>query len=200
MAQSSWQAIVLDLGNVIFEWSRESIGEFGPTLRSIMKTDIYAQYETGQIETEEEFCETVGQQLGTDGTYVRTVFQNTRASLQTNNKLVEFIRELKRTTGIAVYAMSNIPRSDIDYLQREHLSAMSVFDQIFSSGFAGMRKPDADFFRMITEKNRLVPGRIIFIDDKAENVDAARRFGMCGVWFEGTDALLHRLRGLLLSD
>lgn len=200
MPQSSWQAIVLDLGNVIFEWSSKPTGEVGATLKSMMKSDVYAQYETGQIETEKDFCEILGQQLEIDGTHIRTTFQNARASLQPNHQLVDFIRELKRTTGIAVYAMSNIPRSDIDYLQREHPATMDIFDQMFASGLAGVRKPNPDFFKIVIEKSKLVPGRMIFVDDKTENVDAAQRVGLYGVRFEGTDALCDRLRGLILWE
>ena len=199
MPPSSWQAIVLDLGNVVFEWSSEPIGEVRATLKSIMKSDIYAQYETGQISTEDQFYETVGQQLGVDATHIRTTFQNARASLQVNGQLVELIRELKQTTEITVYALSNIPQSDIEYLQREHPSAMDIFDQVFASGFVGLRKPDLGFFKMVTEKSRLLPERMIFVDDKAENVDAARKVGFCGIRFEGTDALCDRLRDLILS-
>ena len=198
MSQSSWQAIVLDLGNVIFEWSSKPTAEFGTTLKSILNSDIYAQYETGQIETEKEFCESLAQQSGIDGMHIRTVLQDARASLQSNNQLLNFIRELKHATGVAIYAMSNIPRSDIEYLQCEHSAAMDIFDQVFASGFAGMRKPNPDFFAMVTERSQLVPGRIIFVDDKTENVDAAQRVGWCGVRFEGTDALINRLRGLVL--
>ena len=87
----------------------------------------------------------------------------------------------------------------MDYLKREHSPTMDIFDQAFSSGFAGMRKPDLDFFRWVIEKSQLVSGRTIFVDDKIENVYAARKVGLYGVWFEGTDALCDRLRGLILS-
>ena len=200
MPRSSWQAIVLDLGNVVFEWSSEPAGEARATLKSIMKSDIYAQYETGQTGTEDEFYDTVGQQLGVDPTHIETTFQNARASLQVNSRLVEFIRELKQTTGITVYAMSNIPQSDMEYLQREHPSAMEIFYQVFASGFVGLRKPDLGFFRMVTEKSRLLPERMVFVDDKTENVDAARKVGLCGIRFESTDGLFDRLRDLILSD
>ncbi|KAJ6131845.1 hypothetical protein N7471_007060 [Penicillium samsonianum] len=198
MLQSSWQAIILDLGNVIFEWSSKPTGEVGATLKSIMKSDIYAQYETGQIETE-EFCETMGQRLEIDEADIKAAFKNARASLQANHQLVDFIRELKRTTGMAVYAMSNIPRSEIDYLQCQHPQVMDLFNQVFASGFEGTRKPNPDFFKLVIERGELSPERTIFVDDKIENVDAARSVGLYGVRFEGTDALCDRLRDLLPS-
>jgi HAD superfamily hydrolase (TIGR01509 family) len=200
MPQSSWKAIILDLGDVIFKWTAKPTGEAGATLKSIMKSDIYAQYETGQIETEREFSEILGQQLGVDGSYIQTTFQDARESLQANTQLVDFIRDLKQTTGVTIYAMSNIPRSDIDSLQREHPHAMDIFDRVFASGYAGVRKPDPQFFKMVIEEGRLSPEKTIFIDDKVVNVDAARSVGMYGVSFEGVDALCDLLRDLLLRE
>jgi len=195
-----WDAIFLDLGDVVFKWSTESTVQPGAALKSIMKSDSYARYEIGQIETEDEFSSIIGQDLGLDSDFVRTTFQAARKSLEANDELVGFIQELKRTTGISVYAMSNIPRSDADYLSREHPSTMSVFDRVFASGAHGSRKPDPPFYRMVLADSQLVPERTIFVDDKIQNVDAARNLGMRGLHFESTNALCDNLRGLFTLE
>jgi len=197
MPQSPWDAIILDLGNVVFEWSTESGVQPEATLKSMMRSDTYAQYETGQIETEDEFCNTLGEQLGLDSSLVRTTFETARQSLVANDELVDFIRELKRTTGIRVYAMSNIPRKEVDYLRREHPSTMSIFDRVYASGMAGLRKPDPAFYRMVLSDSQLAPERAIFVDDKMQNVQAARDLGMRGLQFESTKALCDSLAGSL---
>ncbi|KAM0693816.1 hypothetical protein Q7P36_005940 [Cladosporium allicinum] len=200
MLHSQWDAIVLDLGNVIFEWSTESAVQPGATLKSMMRSGTYTRYETGQIETEEEFCNILGQQIGLDSSLVRATFETARRSLVANDGLVDFIRELKRTTGILVYAMSNIPRSDIDYLIREHPRTMSIFDRVYASGKAGLRKPDPAFYAKVVADSKLVPERTIFVDDKIQNVDAALDFGMRGLRFESTKALCDNLQGWFSLD
>ena len=200
MLHSQWDAIVLDLGNVVFEWSTESAVQPGATLKSMMRSDTYTRYETGQIETEEEFCNILGQQIGLDSSLVRTTFETARRSLVANDELVDFIRELKRTTGIHVYAMSNIPRSDIDYLIREHPRTMSIFDRVYAgSGFRRPALPEA-FYAMVVADSQIVPERTLFVDDKIQNVDAALDFGMRGLWFESTKALCDNLRGWFSLD
>jgi FMN phosphatase YigB (HAD superfamily) len=200
MLHSQWDAIVLDLGNVVFEWSTESAVQPGATLKSMMRSDTYTRYETGQIETEEEFCNILGQQLEVDSSLVRSTFETARRSLVANDELVDFIRELKRTTGIHVYAMSNIPRSDIDYLIREHPRTMSIFDRVYASGKAGLRKPDPAFYAMVVADSQIVPERTIFVDDKIQNIDAALDFGMRGLRFMSTKALCDNLRGWFSLD
>jgi HAD superfamily hydrolase (TIGR01509 family) len=195
MPQSPWDAIILDLGNVVFEWSTESGVQPEATLKSMMRSDTYAQYETGQIETEDEFCSMLGEQLGLDSSLVRTTFETARQSLVANDELVDFIRELKRVTDIRVYAMSNIPRKEVDYLRREHPSTMSIFDRVYASGKAGLRKPDPAFYRMVLSDSQLAPERAIFVDDKMQNVQVARDLGMRGLRFESTKALCDSLSG-----
>jgi len=55
-----WDAIVLDLGNVVFEWSNKPLPGVVAKMSSIMATETYARYETSAIETDSEFYETVG--------------------------------------------------------------------------------------------------------------------------------------------
>ena len=44
-----------------------------------------------------------------------------------------------------------------------------------------MRKPDAEIFNYVIQKNDLSPKRTLFIDDKKENTDAAAALGI-NVW------------------
>lgn len=118
-----------------------------------------------------------------------------RQSLTVNDELVNFIRELKRITGIHVYAMSNIPRKEVEYLSREHPRTRSIFDAVYASGMTGVRKPDPAFFKIILASSELVPERTIFVDDKIQNVDAARELGMRGLKFESTKSLCDYLLG-----
>ena len=44
-----------------------------------------------------------------------------------------------------------------------------------------MRKPDAEIFNYVIQKNDLSPKRTLFIDDKKENTDVAEQLGLI-VW------------------
>ena len=51
------------------------------------------------------------------------------------------------------------------------------FEDIFFSGHIGVTKPEDGFYRHVEEKLQVKPENIIFFDDRAENIEAARRRG-----------------------
>lgn len=42
----------------------------------------------------------------------------------------------------------------------------------------GLAKPDPEFFRAILNATNFAPGQALFVDDKPQNVEAARSVGM----------------------
>ncbi len=61
------------------------------------------------------------------------------------------------------------------------------------SGEVGLLKPDPGIYELLLAANGLTAAETVFIDDKAENVDAARTLGFYAIRF--TDA--PRLRAAL---
>ncbi|KAE8379043.1 HAD-like domain-containing protein [Aspergillus bertholletiae] len=185
------QAIILDLGNVVFEWDVSK----NPTtanqislLRSSMKSPIYHSYERGQLSTEE--CHrALGESLHVNPSEIKEAFDLARQSLRSNRALLDFIRQLKQTHRVAVYAMSNIPQSEIEYLKESKASDIEVFDGIFASGYVGSRKPETEIYRRVMREIGTSAERLVFVDDKEENVDVARGLGMYGLCFVGVEEL-----------
>ena len=86
--------------------------------------------------------------------------------------------------------MSNIGNEDFAALTE--MMDWSLFDRVFTSGAASMRKPEHDFYRYVLQEIQLSPEHVVFVDDKPENVAAARMLGIKGIVFENnaTDLLL----------
>ncbi len=61
-----------------------------------------------------------------------------------------------------------------------------IFDAEFYSCQVGHRKPSGAYFKAVIKSAKLDPGRTVFIDDRVENVDAARRAGLNAVLFAPT--------------
>ena len=88
---------------------------------------------------------------------------------------------------------------------RDHLHVLCpalspLFDgRVFCSAEFGVGKPDPAVFLRSAERLGLSPAEILFIDDKAANVEAARRIGMDALHYGGPQALRVSLRerGLL---
>ena len=59
-------------------------------------------------------------------------------------------------------------------------------------------KPDPRIYEILIDRYRIDPRHAIFIDDVAENVDAAQRLGIYGIQFTDPDALRTELVALKL--
>jgi putative hydrolase of the HAD superfamily len=69
-------------------------------------------------------------------------------------------------------------------------------DVQLSSCYLGMRKPDADIYRRAIDIVGKPANRILFIDDRAGNTEAARNAGMNAIQFLGEDRLRAQFKEL----
>ena len=70
------------------------------------------------------------------------------------------------------------------------------FDAVVISCEVGLAKPDPRIFRLCLERLGLPADAALFVDDRADNVEAAAGVGLQTLQFEGPDAL-ERLRTLV---
>jgi len=64
-----------------------------------------------------------------------------------------------------------------------------VVDRVLASCHLGARKPDAAFYRRLLSRVQLAPEVVAFVDDREENVAAARAVGMPAHHFTDVAAL-----------
>ena len=70
------------------------------------------------------------------------------------------------------------------------------FDAVIISCEVGLSKPDPRIFRLCLDRLGLPAGETLFVDDRADNIEGARRVGLRTLQFDGPDALA-RLRALV---
>ena len=78
----------------------------------------------------------------------------------------------------------------------EHFGLRDIFQVALSSCYLGLRKPDAAIYQRALEILFRPAERILFIDDRAENVNAAVDVGMKAIRFEGVQSLRMKLEAL----
>lgn len=177
------RAIILDLGNVLLEWSMDASLLEGVPLQSMMKTKTWLDHQCGLISTETCY-ENLGGAFGLPATKIAETLDRLRGTLKTNQRLVRLIRHLKRARpDLLVIAMSNISTPDIDYVRGAVAADMTIFDRVFASAEARMLKPDLGFYRFVIEQVGGQAGQFVFVDDKQANVNSAVETGMHGVRF-----------------
>lgn len=194
-----FKVLIFDLGDVLFQWSPKTKTSISPkTLRLILSSPTWHEYERGRL-SEQECYNRVGTQFGFPPEEIRACLDQARDSLVGSHNLIRTIRELKNTSDepLPVYAMSNISLPDWEVLKTKPAD-WAIFDRVFTSGAAGARKPDLEFYHHVIAETGVDPRKTLFVDDKAENVDAAKAVGFQGIVFESEeyvqDFLLANLR------
>lgn len=186
------RGLVFDLGDVLFTWSRSTKTTISPgTLKKILSSSIWYEYERGKIS--QSICyELVALEFSLEASEVAEAFSQARASLQPDPTVVKFLKNLRRDSSVKIFAMSNVAIEDFASLSDK--MDPSIFHQVFTSGEAGMRKPDLGFYRQVLEKIDLAPEQVVFVDDKHENVLAANNLGIRGLVFD--KSTLHTLQSI----
>ncbi len=110
----------------------------------------------------------------------------------------EILRDL-RDRGVRLVALTNWSAETIHHLPQLFPEVFALFADIVVSGEEGVAKPDARIFEVLGDRLGHPVAEVVFVDDSAGNVAAARAVGMDGVRFEGAEALAQELRarGLL---
>ena len=177
--------LIFDLGDVLFTWSPVTGTSIPPkTLKAILSSIIWQQYERGRL-SEDECYRLSGEKFSLDPKEIRRAILDARDSLQPDNAFIRFICDLqaKAQGTLRIFAMSNI--SSPDYaVARAKPAEWGIFERVFTSAAAGMRKPDLCFFKFVLDEVKAEPSSVVFVDDRSENVLAARSLGINGIVFD----------------
>lgn len=71
---------------------------------------------------------------------------------------------------------------------------LRLLEDVVVSGTEGVAKPDPRIFELAVTRAGLLPEALVFIDDRADNVEAAIAGGLDGIRFVGADDLRTQLR------
>lgn len=107
---------------------------------------------------------------------------------------VELLQTL-REKSLRTYALTNFSAETYP-LAEARFAFLADFDGTVVSGREGVVKPDPAIYRLLAERYAIDPARAVFIDDKLENVDAARALGFHGIHFTAPHMLRPALRAL----
>ncbi|MFJ2349531.1 HAD family hydrolase [Streptomyces antimycoticus] len=103
-----------------------------------------------------------------------------------DDRMVTYVRTLRDRARVAL--LSNIPADHADaFLAAQPW--LHDLDHMAFSGKIGTAKPDPAAFQHSVVALRAVPADFLFVDDREENVRAARTVGMNGHIFDGQDDL-----------
>ena len=115
----------------------------------------------------------------------------TQSKLQPDGAL-GILEELAASDKCLLGALNNEARETNEY-RFEHFGLRRFFKVTLSSCYLGLRKPEPAIYRRALDILGRPAERILFIDDRAENVAGAVAAGMKGIQFTGMETLQREL-------
>ena len=186
--------IVFDWAGVLFHWQprqllrrtlpRQAVDEASAARleREIFEGygGDWADFDRGRIEAP-ELVQRIAARTGLAPADVRRVVDAVPGELQPLPDTVALLRRL-HAAGRRLHFLSNMPAPYADHLESEHR-----FLDCFESGVISARvrqvKPEPGIFETAARAFGAAPAELVFIDDVAPNVHAARRAGWQALHF-----------------
>jgi putative hydrolase of the HAD superfamily len=103
------------------------------------------------------------------------------------------LKEVAASNGCMVGALNNEARETNDY-RFSSFELRRYFKVALSSCYVGLRKPEPAIYRRALDILGAPAQRVLFIDDRQENVAGAAAAGMATIQFKGESALRAELR------
>ena len=105
------------------------------------------------------------------------------------------LKELAASGACLLGALNNEARATNEY-RFSRFGLRNYFDVALSSCYVGLRKPEPAMYARALDILGRPPERVLFIDDREENVAGAAEAGMKAIRFVGADALRRELEGI----
>lgn len=138
-------------------------------------------------------AESAGMRLD-EKTVQELIEQDVRMWSVINQEMVEWAL-LCKETGLATGILSNICL-ELASSHERNLPWLEQFDFLFWSSRLRMAKPDPKLYTYVIETLGLRPQQILFLDDREENVVAARAVGIQAIQFTNLEALGEQIRNV----
>lgn len=200
------EAVVFDIGNVLVEWRPEAFYDaaIGPDRRA----RLFAEVPLGAMNETVDLGRPLGEAVADlaarhPGWAAEIGFWDSRWLEMFAPVIPGSVAALAalKAKGVPVFALTNfgnetLARADAAY------PFLKGFDARFVSGELRLMKPDPAIYAALEAGTGLPPDRLLFADDKAENVTAAAARGWRTHLFEGPAGWADRLlaEGLLTEE
>lgn len=183
--------IVFDVGNVLvnYRW-RELMEELGfsKDLQKVFGEKVFGnpfwiELDRGVLD-EKDVIAKIREENSAYGREFDLIWENKEKLIEPYDYAVKMIDTLKKQ-GFRVYLLSNYPVSLFElHTKCEKFPFLDKVDGKVVSGFVKLVKPDREIYEYLLRTYDLKAEECVFLDDRKENVEAAKNIGMAGILFE----------------
>jgi 2-haloacid dehalogenase len=189
MMNKSIEAIIFDLGGVLIDWNPRYV------YRKIFKTEEEVEWFLKNVTTPEwNENQDAGYPLHKATEELIAKHPEWEPEIKAYygrwlemlgdaiHETVEILQGLKQSGKYKLYALTNWSGETFPHALAR-FEFFKLFDGIVVSGDEKMRKPSAEFYKIILDRYHLDPSGTIFIDDSLRNIKGAEAVGITGIHF-----------------
>ncbi|MEM0941113.1 MAG: HAD family phosphatase [Bacteroidota bacterium] len=201
-------AIIFDFGNVLIdldypriiqEFKKVATKNQDNIRKLIMNSKVMMKFETGEIGPE-RFRASVNKILGMD--LSEDNFDQIWNSMLKSITKERMDKVLKIRNKFDTYILSNsniLHEIAFEEMVMDATGKLSIREYVKKTYFShevGMRKPNRDIYEFVIEDINNYASRMLFLDDRLDNIEAARAVGMKAIQIFNPDRQLNEIFGL----
>jgi 2-haloacid dehalogenase len=197
------EAVIFDIGNVLTRWQPEAFYDrvIGEDRRRALFAAVDLYHMNDLIDRGALFRETIYDWADRHPAWAQEIRLWYDRWIELATPRIEGSIRLQRALrakGVPVFALTNFGRHSFDEAVPK-LDFLVDFDRHYVSGRMGVIKPDPRIYEMVEQDCGIAPDRLIFTDDREDNIAAAAARGWQVHHFTGWEGWAGRLvaEGLL---
>ncbi|MEO6220522.1 MAG: HAD family phosphatase [Ginsengibacter sp.] len=189
-------AVIFDLGGVLLDidynrtekaFEKLGVANFNEMYSQASADRLFQNLETGNI-TEPNFYKEFNNFTGLSLSVEEIINAWNSMLLTFRETSLLFLNDIKSRYKLFLLSNTNqIHYNKFNKIYHEKKRAKAFenyFDKAYYSFEMGMRKPDRECYEYVLLTNNLTPRNTLFIDDSAQNINAARNLGMQTILLE----------------
>lgn len=186
--------VIFDIGDVLvhFRWKQVMIDlgfsetEIALLYKALFESRWWNEWDRGVIPEEEIMRHMKEEGKGLE-TQMERFFEH-KGELVIQYPYVEVWMQSLKQQGMKLYLLSNYPMSLFELHAKNTFTFLPYVDGKVVSGYVKHVKPEPEIYTILLNTYGLKPEECVFLDDRADNVEAARKMGIHGILFEGFEA------------
>ena len=197
-----FELILFDLGNTIFfidfeltfaHWANSSGLAVADVKRRYVFDEIHQQFERGRID-EEEYVDYINAQFKIPLTQQQFFDGWNAIYLENLPGIEELLENLNKTHRVA--ALSNTNETHEAVWKHKYKDLFLNFEKVYASHDLDAIKPEPIIYQKVIDDTGVPANKILFLDDKEENIVGAKAVGMEGIVVSSPEAMYSGLKRL----
>lgn len=200
--KSKIESIILDLGNTVFYidfdltfqyWGKVSGMDWQQLKERFQFDEQHTLFEKG-ILTEEEFVEHIGGLMGFDLSLEDFIIGWNEIYLENLDGIEDFMKSASQKYRLLALSNTNFTHERV--WADKYKDLFEYFELAFVSHRMMAVKPDAEIYQQVLDYLQMDADKTVFLDDKLENIEGARKMGMNGIYVQSPKQMYAELREL----